>query len=262
MFSYIVEQCFSFSLRLHKTKYTHVWRVREGKTLEVKWIKAQREDSIYASISPLRCCETFCRKMLPNNSLHSLLWFIMWWIISTSSPLFSFHKINQPFIHPTSFLFGSPIIFSIFIFHHLKMLFIEIYFVITFSYPPFFPRSTSHCWQWLSMAFFSTVESFFGFCFIHWPCRSRKISHTVYFQSSSKIYWPNYFCQFSPLRCFLFKDEGQKFTNLFTHRWINTFMRTDGYESKHKIPRYCSLPLLPENVHALCTNEPRIMQSI
>jgi hypothetical protein len=29
--------------------------------------------------------------------------------------------------------------------------------------------------------------------------------------------------------------EGE-FTNLFTHRWINTFMRTDGYESKHEIP--------------------------
>lgn len=28
---------------------------------------------------------------------------------------------------------------------------------------------------------------------------------------------------------------GGEFTNLFTHRWINTFMRIDGYECKHDI---------------------------
>lgn len=162
MFSYIVEQCFLPS-RLHKTKYTHVTRVSE--------CKAREEASIHASITfrlfvlaLYRCMreKSFNQRasLRPNGSLHSLLWFIMWWIISISLPI----PLNQPTIHSfTRRSLSASDFFSIFIFHHLKMFFIEIHFVITFSYPMLPLHSTplrcsssrSHCLllAWLSMAF-------------------------------------------------------------------------------------------------------------
>lgn len=113
-----------------------------------------------------------CRKA-SNNSLQSPLWFIMWWIISISASIpHAINSSNHPFIRVLSLVS----FFTIFVLHHPKMFFIEIYSVITFSYPPpLRPRFSSAlaivcCWQRLSMArfvpFFRRQKfAFYAVCF-------------------------------------------------------------------------------------------------
>lgn len=151
--------------------------------------------------------------------------------------------------------------------------------MITFSYPPFTLYNMCLS-QTLSLAFFD-VEAFFVLlrlwmnknvtkmmfifsadAYADHVFQKKNRTHCI-FSEASKFIDPIIFANFHHCVVFHSRMRGEEFTNLFTHRWINTFMRTDGYESKHKIPRYCIFgPFFPENVHALCTNEPRIMQSI
>lgn len=84
-----------------------------------------------------------------NNSIHSQLWFIMWWIISISFPV----PLNQPTTHPSSFHFSS----SENGFHW--NLFCDNIFILS----TLLLCASVCCWQWLSMAFLMWT---FFVCFV------------------------------------------------------------------------------------------------
>lgn len=139
-------------------------------------------------------------------------------------------------ITPASQPSASPFShFSVFIFHHLKMVFIEIYFVITFSYPSstlafclllamvvngFF--SSAKVFVWLALAANKNVTEMMLIFSLHAQTLSMsKSSLGVLRFRPIQIYWPNYFCQFSP--CSDCKRAGGEEIYQFIHIQMNKY---------------------------------------
>lgn len=129
-----------------------------------------------------------------------------------------------------------------FILHQLKMGFIEIYAVITLSYPGSiqnslllalpvndFLRKLFPC-SLADGCYFSTA------CTSHCPCPPRSPSFTRF-----KFIDPIIFGNFHPGAMHRWMPKRENFPNLFTHRWINTFMRIDGHKRKQRssLPYSC-----------------------
>lgn len=163
--------------------------------------------------------ESFSRgKVDRNDSLQYPLWFM-------------FNNLHRPH---RSIKATTQLVYS-FTLHQLKMGFIEIYAVITLSYPWSIQNSlllalpvNDFLWK-LFLCPMAVIFPLHAHPTVH--VRSFPIVHSI------QIYWPNYFWQFSPGRNAPMDAEEEReenFPNLFTHRWINTFMRIDGHKRKQR----------------------------
>lgn len=127
MFSYIVEQCSSsfFFFDSYRKLNIHMFGEWRGETSrEVKWIKARRENSIYASIGLPSMLQNFLSKnaFKQLTSLSIMIYYVMDNLYFSLPPFpmnITIHSFNR--LHFS--LFFPSIIFPIFIFYHLKMFF-------------------------------------------------------------------------------------------------------------------------------------------
>lgn len=248
MFSFIVEQWFSLLCYYIKLSIHDVMsKVNKGKKM------ATEEDSVYASMIFFYDATQVLVDELSLEQLTSLSIMIYYVMDNLYFPSRSIKPSNQP-----KFRF-----FLFFAFHHLKMVFIEIYSVITFSYPHPFSlpllclllamvvNSVFDVEGFLFATFWLRIKMsqkwclFFHCSHIHCPCLEAHYELQLpSLPLGSKIYWPNYFSCFTKQverweQCKSEREwdthiESGKFSNLFTYRWINTFMQIDGHKCKQK----------------------------